>query len=117
MACSRIVGRYPLATVTHVGGGLPSSDVVLGERADGVTDVTWDLTCLLMRNLSYSLTARRSISSEMTNRTTPMQEPAKTPVEVIFHDEARKHESIVFQFQSICGWSACSGCRVMTPHE
>ena len=31
-----------------------------------------------------------------------MQEPAKTLVEVIFHDEARKHESIVFQFQSIC---------------
>lgn len=30
-----------------------------------------------------------------------MQEPAKTEVDVILHDEARKHESIVFQFQSI----------------
>ncbi len=31
-----------------------------------------------------------------------MQDPAKTPAEVIFHDEARKQESMVFQFQSIC---------------
>jgi hypothetical protein len=31
-----------------------------------------------------------------------MQEPAKTPFDVIFQDEARKHESMVFQFQSIC---------------
>lgn len=31
-----------------------------------------------------------------------MQEPAKTALDVIFHDEARKHESMVFQFQSIC---------------
>ena len=60
-----------------------------------------DLMPLLMRKRSYSLTPRRSISSEMTSRTTPMQEPAKTAVDVIFHDEARKHESMVFQFQSI----------------
>lgn len=31
-----------------------------------------------------------------------MHEPAKTLVEVIFQDEERKQESMVFQFQSIC---------------
>lgn len=44
-----------------------------------------------------------------------MHEPANAPVELTFHDEAMKHESIVYQFQSICRlnvsmpvyWAAC----------
>ena len=101
MACSKMVGRYPLSTMgEQLGAGLPSSEPAL----DDLVAAGSDLRCLLMRKRSYSLTARRSISREMTSKTTPMQEPAKTPFDVIFQDEARKHESMVFQFQSICSW-------------
>jgi hypothetical protein len=37
----------------------------------------------------------------MTRRTTPMQERAKMPFEVILQLEAMKQESTVFQFQSM----------------
>ncbi len=38
----------------------------------------------------------------MVSRMTPMHEPAIMPGEVIFHVEAMKQESIVYQFHSIC---------------
>lgn len=51
---------------------------------------------------SYSLPSRRSISRTMTSRIVPMQDAAKAPRLETCHDSARKQESIVYQFHSIC---------------
>ena len=52
-------------------------------------------------NASYSRPTRRKNSRISTRQITPIHEPANIPREVMCHDLARKHASIVFQFQSI----------------
>ena len=53
------------------------------------------------RRRSYSRPRRRSPSIATTRRKTPITLPANCPRDSMCQDEERKHESIVFQFQSI----------------
>lgn len=60
--------------------------------------------CWRRRKASYSLTALRRSSSDMTSRMTPMHDPANMPVDVIFHDDEMKQLPVVDQFHNI--WNA-----------
>lgn len=81
--------------------GLNSKGGIFTAKAWSVSIAAiFDLCCLNKRR-SYSLPSRRRNSRRMTRRTTPIQDPANIPLEVMCHDLAMKQVSTVFQFHSI----------------